>query len=274
MVDLVKIRKKARKDAEARDAEPQPAREAESAPPLAATEKASTEPSKRSSSAPPPEPSVPAEAKEPMVTEQAPATAGAQESPASIAPSPESGAPPVSMSKLDRFKQEAGSKRDFGGSLAAEQQAPAGESNEVLTFVISGENYALPIEKIVEIVTAKSITRIPNAEEAIVGIMSLRGTIVTLLDVRRKLRHAEPSGPEEDRRIVVVEFGGETVGFEVDRVQRVVKVDVAAIEPHPVVHSSEHDSAIRGVFRNGDALTILLDLDKLLATRGVSLPAA
>ena len=273
MVDLVKIRKKARKDAEAREGEPQQVREPEPAPPPAATEKASTQPSKRSSSAPPPEPSVSTEVTAPMVAEQAPAKAGSQESPTSAASSPEP--PPLSMSKLDRFKQEAGSKRDFGGSsIVAEQLATAGELNEVLTFVISGENYALPIEKIVEIVTAKSITRIPNAEETIVGIMSLRGTIVTLLDVRRTLRHSEPSGPEEDRRIVVVEFGGETVGFEVDRVQRVVKVDVAAIEPHPVVHSSEHDSAIRGVFRNGDALTILLDLDKLLATRGVSLPAA
>jgi len=66
----------------------------------------------------------------------------------------------------------------------------------------------------------------------------------------------------------VLEHRGETVGFEVDRVLRVVKTDAGAIEPHPVVHSSELDDAIRGVFRQANALTILLDLDKLLGSRG------
>jgi chemotaxis signal transduction protein len=67
-----------------------------------------------------------------------------------------------------------------------------------------------------------------------------------------------------EARVVVVQYGSETVGFEVDRVLRVVKVDRAAVEPHPVVHSSEQSEAIRGVFRQANALTILLDFDKLL----------
>ena len=104
----------------------------------------------------------------------------------------------------------------------------------------------------------------PNADPTIVGIISLRGTIVTIIDVRRKLRHP-PAAGGDDARIIVAERGGETLGFEVDRVLRVLKVDSAAIEPHPVVHSSELSEAVRGVFRYANALTILLDLDKLLA---------
>ena len=65
-------------------------------------------------------------------------------------------------------------------------------------------------------------------------------------------------------RIVVVRHGADFLGFEVDRVLRVIDIDRAAIEPHPVVDAKEEDEAIRGVFRLAGALTILLDLDKLL----------
>ena len=69
----------------------------------------------------------------------------------------------------------------------------------------------------------------------------------------------------DDARVIVVEHGGETLGFQVDRVLRVVKLDAAAVEAHPVIHSSELTDSIRGVFQHAGALTILLDLDKLLA---------
>ena len=173
---------------------------------------------------------------------------------------------PPTTDKLRRFKEEAGHRRE--GLVVETKESIAENVVELLTFVIAGENYAVHIENIVEIVTPRPVTRIPNADESIVGIISLRGTIVTLLDVRRKLRHPPAAASGADTRIVVLEHRGETVGFEVDRVLRVVKTDAGAIEPHPVVHSSELDDAIQGVFRQANALTILLDLDKLLGSRG------
>jgi len=166
--------------------------------------------------------------------------------------------------KLDHFKETAGTKRE--GFVEEAHELAAATNIELLTFVLAGEHYALDIEHIVEIVTPRPITRVPNADEGIVGIISLRGTIVTVVDTRRKLRHPpSTNGDHPDRRIIVVEKGGETLGFEVDRVLRVIKTDPSAVEPHPVVHASEQHEAIRGVFRHADALTILLDFDKLLA---------
>jgi len=134
---------------------------------------------------------------------------------------------------------------------------------ELLTFVIAGEHYAVDIERIVEIVTPRRLTRVPNAQASVVGIISLRGTIVTIVDVRKKLRH--PAGEATaDARIVVIDFRTEIVGFLVDRVLRVVKAASGEIEPHPVVNATELEESVRGVFRAGSALTILLDLDKLL----------
>lgn len=163
--------------------------------------------------------------------------------------------------KLERFKQTAGQRRE--GFIAEEVETAAEDRVELLTFIIAGEQYAVAIDHLVEIVTPRAATHVPNADPTIVGIISLRGTMVTVIDVRRKLRHPRAERGN-DTRIIVAERAGETLGFEVDRVLRVLKVGAAAIEPHPVVHSSELSEAVRGVFRHAGALTILLDLDKLL----------
>jgi len=170
--------------------------------------------------------------------------------------------PPRDPEKLERFMAEAGKKREGFVQAAAETAGTA--EIEVLTFALAGEQYAVNIEHIVEIVRPRGATRVPNAGANVVGIISLRGLIVTVVDVRAKLHHP-PGGGGNDARIIVVEHGGETLGFQVDRVLRVVKLDAAAVEAHPVVHSSEQTESIRGVFQHAGALTILLDLDKLLA---------
>jgi len=220
MVDLVKIRKKAKKrESGAGELEPVPAE-------------------------------VPA-----------PATAEAVIATTDTTPTADSRQPTPSP-KLDQFKQIAGKRRD--GFIEQEIEAASTEQIELLTFIIAGEQYAVSIDHLVEIITPRGATPVPNADPTIVGIISLRGTMVTVIDVRRKLRHPQ-AGIGNDTRIIVAERGSEVLGFEVDRVLRVVKVDSAAVEPHPVVHSSELSEAVRGVFRHANALTILLDLDKLLA---------
>ena len=174
---------------------------------------------------------------------------------------------PAGTNKLDRFKEQAGKRREIDTTATVVEETA---QLELLTFVIAGEHYAVDIEHIVEIVTPRNVTRIPNADPSVVGIVSLRGTIVTLVDVRRKLRHRTAAETGADTRVVVVDFQGETIGFVVDRVLRVVKLAAGEVEPHPVVHVSEQDDSVRGVFRVANALTILLDLDKLLDSRALA----
>lgn len=276
MVDLVKIRKKAKK------------KEEESAQP-------EVSPARADSPAPAPEPPASQAA---AAGEGAPASAhpasAAEPQPSPVAnPSPERDAAPPpatapssaaaktavaeelaqgSRSKLERFKEQAGRRRTTGETAAVEQTA-AGKV-ELLTFVIAGEQYAVDIERIVEIVTPRGITHVPNADESIVGIISLRGTIVTLVDARRRLKHVPAGEPTADTRIVVIDMKNETIGFIVDRVLRVIKADQSEIEPHPVVHNTELDESILGVFGTSSALTILLDLDKLLESRTVAASSA
>ena len=167
--------------------------------------------------------------------------------------------PSPARDRLEKFLEEAGKRRDTAVPVVPE---PAGDQFEALTFLIGNERYAVDIEPIVSIVMPGPYTRVPNADPSVMGIMSVRGTMVTMIDVRRRLRQA-PAG-DGQMRIVVVRHGADFLGFEVDRVLRVIDVDRAEIEPHPVVDAKEEDEAIRGVFRLAGALTILLDLDKLL----------
>lgn len=187
--------------------------------------------------------------------------------PSPAPPAPEVPPPPSTVNrepstKLDRFKETAGTRRE---TRKADERAAEGTQYELLHFVIAAEQYALDIEHIVEIVRPRAATRVPNAEASVVGIISLRGTIVTLVDVRQRLRHPPAGEATDDTRVIVVDYHGEAVGFVVDRVLRVIKIDATAVEPHPVVHASEHEDCIRGVFRHSGALTILLDFDKLLS---------
>lgn len=227
MVDLVKIRKK-----------------------KAESKKSPGLPVSESPSEPPPSP-----APEPVV-----------EAPDVAAPPSDRATAELERTKLEKFKESANTRRAAESAKTDEAKATT-QNLELLTFVIANEHYAVDIERIVEIVTPRAVTRIPNADFSVVGIISLRGTIVTLVDVRRKLRHPSADDATADTRIVVIDYRNEMIGFVVDRVLRVVKADAAEIEAHPVVHATELDESVRGVFRAGGALTILLDLDKLLDSR-------
>ena len=249
MVDLVKIRKKAKEQ----EAKSEASREAAlSMPEVTALPSAEVEPAVEPGARQPQQASA-----KPLPSINAPPAVRLP-----VSPEPAANTASVGPSKLDRFKELAGKRRD--GLVQDVATNDESERIEVLTFAIAGEHYAAGIERVVEIIPIRGATRVPNADSAVRGIISLRGTIVTIMDARARLGHPRGDGGP-DSRIIVVERGSETLGFEVDRVLRVVKVDASDIEPHPVVHASEERGPIRGVFRQATALTILLDLDKLLA---------
>ena len=184
-----------------------------------------------------------------------------KERPQASGPGPQEGVAATSPvpSKIEKFLETAGQRRSI-----RKEVGDTSEQVELLLFTIAGEQYAASIEHIVEIVTPRPVTHIPNADPSILGIFSLRGMIVTLIDVRRRLGHPPLHEETPDTRVVVVQDRDETIGFVVDRVMRVVKTDVDSIDPQPVAHVSEQVESVRGVFRHDGALTILLDLDKLL----------
>jgi len=164
------------------------------------------------------------------------------------------------MVDLVKVRQKAKKAKRGAPVVIAETRS---DQVELLTFIIGTERYAIEIDSIAEIVMPQPYTRVPNADAAVIGIMSLRGTIVTMVDVRRRLRQSA-SDRRADHRIIVIRRGADILGFEVDRVLRVVDVDRATIESPPTIDDSEDDVAIRGLFRQGEALTVVLNLENVL----------
>ena len=109
--------------------------------------------------------------------------------------------------RLEKFLAEAGKKRE---TRAVVVEAPV-DHLELLTFIIGSERYAIEIDSIAAIVMPQPYTRVPNADASVIGIMSLRGTIVTMIDVRRRLRQTAADRPA-DRRIIVVRRGADILG--------------------------------------------------------------
>lgn len=262
MVDLVKLRKKAKERKDGKEA-------AEDQPQAGGRSSKGAKKQPRGGSKRPPR------AKKPVPAGKAPRESSKEKRKATRVDRDARGAEPPAVARsgvvsasaaarLEEFKRTAGlgSEEELG---AVDVEEEGSNQLELLTFMLAGESYAVEIEKIVEIISPKEATRVPNAGKTILGIISLRGTIVTLLDLRRLLGHGARDEEPSDARIVVVENRGDHSGFLVDRVSRVIKVRPDQVETHPVVSASEQSEFIRGVFDSADTLTILLDLYRLCA---------
>jgi purine-binding chemotaxis protein CheW len=134
---------------------------------------------------------------------------------------------------------------------------------ELLGFMLSDEQYALDILEIKEIVRLQAITPVPRSPPWLKGIVTLRGVIVPIFDLRSRLGLAEiEHGPET--RIIVVYRGEEFAGLIVDSITQVMRLPVEAIEPPPQTIGPVEAGYLRGVARFRDQLVILLNLPRVV----------
>ena len=116
------------------------------------------------------------------------------------------------------------------------------------------------------IILVPPITRVPNGPVFLEGVINLRGQVIPVMDLRKRL--GIDGAPETRRsRVVVSELGQHTVGLMVDAVSEVVMISTTDIEPPPAIIANGADSQIRGVARLGDRLVLFLDLDRVLPNR-------
>lgn len=130
-------------------------------------------------------------------------------------------------------------------------------------FTLDHQLYGLPILDVQEVLCQFDIEPVPGAMAAVLGVLNLRGTVITVLDLRRQLGLPAPM-PDADARVVIVDRGGERIGLLVDRVADVRKVVDTAIRPAPNVGTAAAQPRVHGVYvRDGELLT-LLDTSSLL----------
>lgn len=138
-------------------------------------------------------------------------------------------------------------------TLAADKQGSVtAESETLVTFDVAGQEFALPLESVQEILPAPAdITQVARTDSVVLGITSMRGTLLPLLSLRGLLGFTAATTASEREKVIVMNVGGTQVGLVADRARSILAADVAQIDPVPRVLAARvgGESRIRSVFR-------------------------
>jgi len=137
------------------------------------------------------------------------------------------------------------------------------EHRQCVTFRLDDETYGINVMLVQEVLRVTDIAPVPGAPGYVVGIINLRGNVVTVIDTRMRFG-LSPNEMNDSTRIVIIESEKQTVGIIVDSVSEVVDIYSNEIETAPSVGNDETARYIEGVVSRGEELLILIDLNKLL----------
>lgn len=135
-----------------------------------------------------------------------------------------------------------------------------------VTFRLGNETYGINVMQVREVLRYTEIAPVPGAPSYVIGIINLRGNVVTVIDTRE--RFGLPNSEITDStRIVILESEDQVVGIMVDAVAEVVYLRESEIEIAPNVGNDESSRYIQGVCHKNDELLILIEIAKLLTDR-------
>lgn len=136
--------------------------------------------------------------------------------------------------------------------------------NQLVVFNIGNESYGVEIDSVESIIKMQDITKLPHAPEFVEGVTNLRGSVVPIVDLRKRFG-LECEAPTRDTRIMIINLNDTLVGMVVDSVTQVVRISEDAIEPPPQMSVTANSAFIKGIAKFDNMLIILLDLKKVLS---------
>jgi len=142
----------------------------------------------------------------------------------------------------------------MGGALVGAQY---------LTFTLGSEAYGLDILRVQEIKGYTAVTPIPNAPDYLKGVMNLRGTVIPVIDLRRRFR-MEVADYTAFTVVIVVTVGPRVMGLVVDAVSEVLDVAPGDVEPTPDLGGQVDGGFVSGLAKTGDRLVVLLDIERVV----------
>jgi purine-binding chemotaxis protein CheW len=152
----------------------------------------------------------------------------------------------------------------FFAAPAREERKAAEATEHLATFFLGSEEYGVDVRLVQEIIRVSEITPVPRAPASIKGVINLRGRIIPVVDLKRKLSLGDVE-PTRLSRIVVVKARERLIGLLVDGASQVLKVPVSTIEAAPAEVMEIDASYIRGVAKLPERLIILMDLLRILS---------
>jgi len=133
---------------------------------------------------------------------------------------------------------------------------------QLVGFVIGDEEYAIPILNIVEIIKPIEFTRVPSVPEYVLGVFNIRGSVIPLIDLRRKF-NLSPVNNTGDTRYIVMKGENNTAGFVLDRLTEAIRINKNRIDPAPETLSGDK-GMIYGIGKREDSMLTILKVESLL----------
>ncbi|MBL1321120.1 MAG: chemotaxis protein CheW [Methylophaga sp.] len=133
-----------------------------------------------------------------------------------------------------------------------------------VTYQLGDEVYGINVMQVQEVLRITEIAPVPGAPSYVLGIINLRGSVVTVIDTRSRFG-LMPKETDDLSRIIIVEVNGNVIGMLVDSVAEVVYLHQSEIDTAPSVNSDDSSRFIQGVCSREDYLLIIVDVDKFLS---------
>ncbi len=148
-------------------------------------------------------------------------------------------------------------------SVAEIQKEDGDQVLQWVTFQLEDETYGINVMEVREVLRYSEIAPVPGAPDYVIGIINLRGNVVTVIDTRSRFG-LMPGEISDNTRIVIIEAEKQVIGILVDSVAEVVYLRNSEIDTTPSVGTEESAKFIQGVSNRDGELLILVDLNKLL----------
>jgi purine-binding chemotaxis protein CheW len=133
----------------------------------------------------------------------------------------------------------------------------------MIIFRIGAEEFALNIMLAREVMVAHKVTPVPETADYVSGIASLRGNLIAVLDLRKRLR-AVGGGDSQEERMIVADVDGRVMGLMVDGVSEIMRVNEEMMEPPPDFVREIGVSYVQGIINGGGRFITMIDLRKAL----------
>lgn len=140
--------------------------------------------------------------------------------------------------------------------------------SKFVIFAIAHEEFGIALERTVEIAKPQKITPLPEAPSFISGVMNLKGVVIPLMDLRKRLG-VEPSPLKE--RIIIIKMRGEKIGLLVDDVKEIMEIEKEHITAPPSLFKGLKPEYLLSIGKIADRLVVILNLDNLLTSEEIIL---
>jgi len=132
-----------------------------------------------------------------------------------------------------------------------------------LVFALGAENFAIPLLKVREVIAMPEVTPIPQTPAHFLGIMNLRGQVISIVDLRNKLK-IKPKEKNSESAVIICDLGALSIGVVVDEVTSVFNIDSKDFQKRPQIESNMKTTYIEGVCQREGKLILLLNISEVL----------